>query len=170
MMPPQALTDGLTAHLAAALGVDSESADEMDGVEQMARAALDYFAGNVRGAPSGSGPALLWAIYSGLLNGAVPQERIDAFFSQVTLDFPGLIRNWPGQEGATLALLPTGINPLHLQKVVQDMSPEQRQKGITVALIPGGSLTDADISDVMQAIYKARAAGTLHGPLTAGTP
>ena len=154
MMAPKALTEGLAAHLAASLGVDAASAEEMDGVEQMAQASLDYFAGNVAGAPVAGAPALLWAIFSGLLAGSVEQERIDAFFSQVTLDLPSLIRRWPGADHASLAILPAVINPDHLQRAVESMSPEQRARGITVALIPG-TLTEADISDVVQSLYKS---------------
>ena len=154
MMAPKALSEGLTAHLAVSLGVDSNSVEEMDGVGQIAQAALDYFSGNVAGAPVASASGLLWAIFSGLLAGSAEQERIDAFFSDVSLDFPDLIRHWPGGSRATLAILPAVINPRYLQNAVDSMTPEQLKRGVTVALIPG-VLTEADISDVVQSLYKS---------------
>mgnify|MGYP001484359125 CR=1 FL=1 len=158
MMTPEALSDGLTAHLAASLGIDSASADEMAGARQMAEAALDYFRSNVRGGPA-TGPAsaaLLWAIYSGLLADSVPQERIDKFFSNFQFNVPELIAALPPGQPFQLAALPPEVNVRNVGAALERLSPEDRASGVTVALIPG-SLSEADIADVVRALYQQRA-------------
>ena len=72
----EALLDGLTAHLAASLQIDVDNVAEMEGAEAIARAAMDYFTTSVRGAPPGAGRTLMWAIYSALWEGQMPQEEI----------------------------------------------------------------------------------------------
>ena len=159
MLTPEALSDGLTAHLAASLGINTDSADEMAGARQMAEAALDYFRSSVRGGPA-SGPAsaaLLWALYSGLLADRVPQERIDHFFANFQFNVPELISCLPLGQPFQLAVVPPEVNLRNLSAALEHLSAEDRASGVTVALIPG-NLTEADIADVVRALYQQRAA------------
>jgi len=127
-----ALIEGLAAHIAASLQLDADNAEEMDGAMQIADAAADYFRTSVRGAPTGSGTTLLWAIYSALLEGDVPQEELDQFFSSVTIDPMTMFQAW------------------------KTMSITDKASVHTVALIPG-RLDEADIESVVAALYNNRA-------------
>jgi len=125
----QALNDGLTAHICASLQINPESEDEMDGVQQIANAALDYFTSSVKGAPPGSGQALLWAIFSGLWEGSYKQEAIDEFFGSVAIDPARMLEAWKSL-------------------------PAEEQKGpFSVVLVPG-NLKEADILAVVQSLYQ----------------
>lgn len=124
----QALNDGLVAHICASLQISPESEQEMDGVQQIADAALDYFTSSVKGAPAGSGQALLWAIFSGLWEGCYQQEAIDAFFGSVNIDAARMLEAWKAL-------------------------PAEDQKGpFSVVLVPG-NLQEADIVKVVQSLY-----------------
>jgi hypothetical protein len=127
----EALLDGLKAHMAAKLGVDLGSEDEVLGLEAMAEAAIDYFSSSVRGAPPGSGQTLLWAIYSALWEGAMEQDRIDAFFAGARIDPISVLRAW------------------------ESLTPDERSAPHSVVLVPG-DLRTADIAAVTAALFHAR--------------
>jgi hypothetical protein len=156
----EALIDGLTAHMAASLQIDAESAEEMDGVRQMALAALDYFASSVRGTPPGSGAPLMWTIYSALLEGEVDQERLNAFFADVKLDVGDLLAAWTkvsARMRAKVAIIPENVNFRGLADALERLPGADRAGPVTVALIPG-DLSEADILDVVEALYHQKAA------------
>ena len=128
------LIDNLAGHIAATLGVDTADDLELDGVHEIAGAAIDYFASSVRGAPSGAGQTLLWAIFSALWEAeGILQDEIDSFFSTVTVD------------------------PVRMFQAWRALPAEERAQTHSVALIPG-SLTEADIVDVVAALYRQRSA------------
>ena len=129
----QAMIDGLAAHVAASLHLDTDSADEMDGARLMASAAMDYFGTSVRGAPSGAGQTLLWAIFSSIWEGGpVGQQEIDSFFGSVRVDPGAMLSAWKA------------------------LTPEERRARYSVVLVPG-DLSTADISAVTAALFHARA-------------
>ena len=125
------LLEGLAAHLATHLAIDPANADEVAGAATIAAAAADYFADSFRGSPPGSGRALLWAVYSALWEGKVRQEELDAFFGEVDFDCGRLFDAWRQVRAGNLG------GPM------------------TVALIPG-NLSEADILDVVKALYAQR--------------
>lgn len=127
----EALIDGLKAHMAAKLGVDVSSEEEVLGLSAMAEAAIDYFSSSVKGAPPGSGQTLLWAIYSALWEGAMDQDRIDAFFTGARIDPISVLRAW------------------------ETLTPEERAVPHSVVLIPG-DLKTADIAAITAALFHAR--------------
>jgi hypothetical protein len=155
MIARESMSDGLAAHLAVSLGIDSGSAEEMEGVRTIAEAALDYFSSSVRGAPSGSGPALLWAVYSGLLHGRVPQERIDGFFGSARIDIPWLIQNTDVSAGVQVAVIPDFVRIDGLAAALAGLDPSEAAAGVSVVAVPG-NLQDADIADIAVAIARAR--------------
>jgi hypothetical protein len=125
------LIDGLTAHLAASLGIDAENPEEMAGARQIALAATDYFASSVRGAPTGAGQTLLWAIFSALWEGQVDQDELNAFFSAVNVDPGRMVHAW------------------------RELTPDERKEPHSVVLVPG-NLTTADIAAVTAALFRSR--------------
>lgn len=156
----EALIDGLTAHMAASLQIDAESAEEMDGVRQMALAAMDYFASSVRGAPPGSGAPLMWTIYSALLEGEVDQAKLNAFFADVKLDVGELLAVWMkigARMRAKVAIIPENVNFRGIADALERLPAADRGGPVTVALIPG-DLSEADILDVVEALYRQKAA------------
>lgn len=127
----ESIVDGLMAHMAASLGVDTNSPEEAEGLRQMALAAVDYFAASVRGAPEGGGQTLLWAVFSALWEGKVDQAEINEFFSRVRVDPASMLWAWRG------------------------LKPEERSQPHSVVLVPG-RLTTADIAAVTAAMFHAR--------------
>ena len=124
----ETLQDGLTAHIAASLQLDMENPEEVEGVSQIAAAALDYFKSSFKGAPVGGSQIILWTIFSALWENKVPQERIDEFFQNVNMDVGRIFSAW------------------------SQFSPEERQSPVTVALIPG-NISEADIYNVTAALF-----------------
>lgn len=135
ILPKISLIDGLTAHLAASLQIDTANQEEMAGVEKIAQSAVEYFQYSTKGAPNGSGAVMQWILFSAAWEGKVAQAEIDAFFSNVNMDPTRMLAAW------------------------RSMSPQERQGVFTVALIPG-KLDEADISDVAAALFHNRGAAT----------
>lgn len=127
----ESIVDGLMAHMAASLGVDTSNTEETEGLRQMALAAVDYFASSVRGAPEGGGQTLLWAVFSALWEGQVDQNEINAFFSSVRVDPASMLWAWRG------------------------LTPEERAQPHSIVLVPG-KLSTADIGAVTAALFHAR--------------
>lgn len=128
----ESLLDGLAAHMAASLGIDPESEDEMAGCRQMAEAAASYFSSSVRGAPAGAGQTLLWTIYSALWeNSGIDQTLIDQFFQSVRVD------------------------PAHMLRAWLSLTPEERRGEMSIALVPG-RLSSADINAVVASLFHSR--------------
>jgi hypothetical protein len=127
----EALLDGLKAHMSVKLGIDLHNSDELEGLEIMAQAAIDYFSTSSRGAPAGAGQTLMWAIYSALWENQVNQDELNEFFSKVNVDPARMMHAWRG------------------------LSPEDKQLPHSVVLVPG-SLTNADIASVTAAMFRAR--------------
>ena len=130
----EALLDGLKAHMSVKLGIDLHSPEELEGLEVMAHAALDYFTTSVRGAPSGGGQTLLWAIFSALWEGQVDQDEINEFFTRVNVDPGRTVHAW------------------------RSLSAEERALPHSVVLVPG-NLSMADIADVTAALFRCRGDG-----------
>jgi hypothetical protein len=127
----ESIVDGLMAHMAASLGVDTSNPEETEGLRQMALAAVDYFGASVRGAPEGGGQTLLWAIFSALWEGQVDQNEINEFFSRVRVDPASMLWAWRG------------------------LKPEERKEPHSIVLVPG-KLSTADIGAVTAALFHAR--------------
>lgn len=126
-----ALIISLAGHLAQSLGIDLNNEDELNGAREIAEKCLDYFASSVRGAPGNAAQLMTWIIMSAVWEGQRPQEDINRFFSAVNLSPDRLMAAWEALE------------------------PEERAGPFTVALIPG-NLQDADISDVVRALFASR--------------
>lgn len=130
----ESLMDGLRAHMAAALGIDLNNPDEIQGLEIMAQSALDYFTTSVRGAPAGAGQTLLWAIFSALWENQVNQDEINEFFSSVNVDPGRMMHAW------------------------RALTADERRQPHSVVLVPG-TLSTADIADVTAALFRSRGDG-----------
>lgn len=133
IIAPESIIEGITAHIAAGLGVDMARiiAEELLGIQQVAQLSFDYFSSNVQGAPVSSDGALLWAIISGIYADKIPQEEIDKFFSNVRLSVPKLIMAY--------------------NAMTKDSASDTRSD-VSVALIPG-KLTEVDIATVAEALF-----------------
>jgi hypothetical protein len=127
----ESLLDGLRAHMAASLGINTNDPDEVAGLDVMAKSALDYFASSVRGAPPGAGQTLLWTIFSALWEGQVGQDEINDFFTHVNVDPGRTVHAW------------------------RSLTAEERAQPHSVVLVPG-SLSVADIAGVTAALFRSR--------------
>lgn len=127
---PEHLIEGLAAHIAAYLEFDISNKESAEGVDLMARAAVDYFSSSVAGAPPGGGGVLLWAIFSALWSGKVPQEEIDRFFGSCILDPERLLGAWRAlhQEDPTRnyvpILVPADLKDSDIYHITQSLFQE----------------------------------------------
>ena len=127
----ESITDGILAHIGVHIGIDLDTADpdEINGLEHIAQAAVNYFSASVVGAPmNGAGQVLMWALASGLWEGKVNQEELNMFFDKVNVDITRIFKSW------------------------KEMTPEERMGEFSVVFVPG-KLSDGDINDVARTLF-----------------
>lgn len=153
MFSRASITDELTAYIAATLQIDITTPDELAGATAIANAVVDFF-GVLKppaGAERSGTSALSWLVTSAILDGKVPQERIDAAFSALSFDMGEVVASSiPSEELSHLraVLIPKTVNIDGLSRAIRQFGDEP----CSVVVVPG-KLTEATIGTISQALY-----------------